>query len=70
MDASIQKKSLISLQQNNKNYIMSDFNCEQYVQDNYGEEIIAMYVEEYGIGATLYLYSLTQDEVDEVLAKY
>ena len=46
------------------------FNCEQYVLDNYGQEIVDMFVEEYGIGATLYLYSLTQDEVDEVLAKY
>ena len=70
MDASIQKKSLINLQQNNKNYIMSTFNCKQYVQDNYGEEIVDMFVEEYGIGATLYLYSLTQDEVDDVLARY
>jgi len=49
---------------------MSTFNCEQYVLDNYGEEIVAMFVEEYGIGATIYLYSLTQDEVDEVLAGY
>jgi len=49
---------------------MSNFNCEQYVLDNYGEEIIAMFVEEYGIYATTYLYSLTQDEVDDVLAKY
>ena len=49
---------------------MSDFNCKQYVQDNYGEEIVDMYVEEYGIYATTYLYSLTQDEVDDVLAKY
>ena len=49
---------------------MNDFNCEQYVLDNYGEEIIDMFVEEYGIYATTYLYSLTQDEVDEVLAKY
>jgi len=49
---------------------MNDFNCEQYIQDNYGEEIVDMFVEEYGIGATLYLYSLTQDEVDDVLAKY
>ena len=46
------------------------FNCKQYVLDNYGEEIIDMFVEEYGIESTLYLYSLTQDEVDEVLAKY
>jgi len=49
---------------------MNDFNCEQYVEDNYGEEIIDMFVEEYGIYATTYLYSLTQDEVDDVLAKY
>ena len=49
---------------------MSTFNCKQYVQDNYGEEIIAMFVEEYGIESTLYLYSLTQDEVDDILAKY
>jgi hypothetical protein len=49
---------------------MSTFNCEQYVLDNYGRDIVDMFVEEYGIGATLYLYSLTQDEVDEVLAKY
>ena len=49
---------------------MSTFNCEQCVQDNYGEEIVDMFVEEYGIYATTYLYSLTQDEVDEVLAGY
>jgi len=49
---------------------MSTFNCKQYVLDNYGEEIVDMFVEEYGIGATLYLYSLTQDEVDDILAKY
>jgi len=49
---------------------MSNFNCEQYVLDNYGEEIVDMFVEEYGIYATTYLYSLTQDEVDDVLAKY
>ena len=49
---------------------MSTFNCEQYIQDNYGEEIVDMFVEEYGIESTLYLYSLTQDEVNEVLAKY
>ena len=49
---------------------MSNFNCKQYILDNYGEEIVDMYVEEYGIYATTYLYSLTQDEVDEVLAKY
>jgi len=51
-------------------YIMNDFNCKQYIQDNYGEEIVDMFVEEYGIESTLYLYSLTQDEVDDVLAKY
>jgi len=28
---------------------MSTFNCEQYVLDNYGEEIVDMFVEEYGI---------------------
>ena len=48
----------------------NNFDCEQYILDNYGEEIVDMYVEEYGIGATLYLYSLTQDEVDDVLAGY
>jgi len=49
---------------------MSTFNCKQYIQDNYEEEIVDMFVEEYGIYATTYLYSLTQDEVDDVLAKY
>ena len=49
---------------------MSTFNCKQYIQDSYGEEIVAMFVEEYGIESTLYLYSLTQDEVDDVLAGY
>ena len=49
---------------------MSTFNCKQYVLDNYGEEIVDMFVEEYGIYATTYLYSLTQDEVDGVLAGY
>jgi len=49
---------------------MSTFNCKQYILDTYGEEIVAMFVEEYGIESTLYLYSLTQDEVDDVLAKY
>ena len=49
---------------------MSTFNCKQYILDTYGEEIVDMFVEEYGIESTLYLYSLTQDEVDEVLAKY
>ena len=49
---------------------MSTFNCKQYVEESYGKEIIAMFVDEYGIGAINYLYSLTQDEVDDVLAGY
>jgi len=32
---------------------MSTFNCKQYVLDNYGEEIVDMFVEEYGIGTLL-----------------